>query len=172
LGNAYLRIRALHIVAHYPRVGFTLRNPLQEPVKRREHRFGLGLVELNRKERGGGLARNRHPLAAQAFRSERAARDHKRTVAVAETGAARQQRVSLRDMRVGGKGERGDVVKTFQSPAIERLDVLKDMLKTQMTSRDFLCGQPVKHEGVVRVRTVRKFQLQGLRGDGLDLSGG
>ena len=79
--------------------------------------------------------------------------DH-RPVTFADAAAAGHQRVLVLQVRIGVKRDRGDVVEAFQRFAIQGLDVAKRMRELHARHPDLVRCHAVKHEGIVRVRTV------------------
>jgi hypothetical protein len=75
-----------------------------------------------------------------------------RAVAVAHAGAAGQQRVERADVSIGVNADRGDVQLASRGQFVQRLDVAQNMLELEAARRNQFLGQPIKHEGIVRVR--------------------
>src|SRR5229473_7855099 len=57
-------------------------------------------------------------------------------------------------MGVGMNADRGNLELAAQSPAIQSLDILEFVKKTQLARIELIVGQRVKHEGIVRIGTM------------------
>src|SRR3990172_3765416 len=58
------------------------------------------------------------------------------------------------------KRDRRHLQSLFDRPAIERFDIAQDVLEFQLAGCDLAVGQSIKHECVVRIRTVSYVYLQ------------
>ena len=75
----------------------------------------------------------------------------------------RQQRVLVRDVRVGMKANRGDIVSFLVGRFVQGLNVFQNVLEFEIAGFNLVRREPVEHEGVVRIGRVRE-------GDGSCLS--
>ena len=81
-----------------------------------------------------------------------------RAVAVAHARAAGQQRVFVAHISVGVNADRRNIQFAARGAFVQRLDVLQNVLKPEAVRRNQFLRQPVKHEGVIRVRRMAKRQ--------------
>ena len=66
----------------------------------------------------------------------------------------RQQRVLVGDVSVGMKADRRDVVGSFASFFIQRLNIFQLMLEFQVAGFDLVRRQGVEHKRVIRIGRV------------------
>ena len=81
-------------------------------------------------------------------------RDDDRAVVVAHARAVRQQRVLVREVRVGVERHGGDLVLALERRAVQRLDVRQHLVDLDAAGVDVAARQAVEHERVVRIRAV------------------
>ena len=51
-------------------------------------------------------------------------------------------------------GDRGHLESALESPTVQSLDVLEDVLELEIPSLDLPVGESMEHKGIVRVRAV------------------
>ena len=76
-------------------------------------------------------------------------------VALADAASATHQRVAALHIRIGVKADGGDVEERFVlGAAVQGLDVAKGVREPVAGDANLVGSQAVKHEGIVRVRTM------------------
>ena len=87
--------------------------------------------------------------------------DH-RPVALAHAAAAAHQRVVVLDVGIGVKADRRHIVeRLFFGAAVQRLDIAQGMRELVSRHANLVRGQAIKHEGVIRVGTMRNGDFPG-----------
>ena len=88
--------------------------------------------------------------------------DHDGPVALAETGAAIEQYILFTQGGIRGEAQSRDVVSFLESGFVERLNIGKDVGVLVARGGQFMRGQGIKHEGVVRVGRMGQLDFTGL----------
>ena len=125
-------VRQLAFVNEQARVDRAVHHGLLNLVERHDLVLERRIVELQRQERGRQPAGHADLEALERSVARRPrhrlARDENRAVLVAHARAVRQQRVSIDQVRVRVKRDRGDFVAALERGAVQRLDVRQDLI--------------------------------------------
>jgi hypothetical protein len=65
-----------------------------------------------------------------------------------------EERVTIREIRIGVERDSGHLVRAVKGPLVQCLDVLQDVDELQIGIADLPRRQGVEHERVIRVRTM------------------
>jgi hypothetical protein len=79
--------------------------------------------------------------------------------------AMREDGVAVLHERIGVQGNRGHLETALESPLVQGLDVLEDVLERELAGIDDSCAETPEHERVVRVRTMPQSDEQGSEGN-------
>jgi hypothetical protein len=126
-------------------------------VERHHHMFDRWLIEARGQKCGRELARDGDGPAgerAAGIRGRGRTRDDARTVPVTDTGPVREQRVPIREVRIGVQRHRGDFELPAQRTLVQAFDVRQLVLVTPGARIDFPGGERPEHERVVGIRAV------------------
>ena len=111
------------------------------------------------KGRCGQFSLDRDFLPFQSLAAQFFGGDNDGSITLAETRAGGKENIPVGKIGIGVKGYRRDVVCPAGSFLVQALNVLQNMRKAEGARPDPLCGQPVKHEGIVGVGTVGEFEF-------------
>src|SRR3972149_145332 len=136
------------------RLGLSLLDRVEDPVKGDLNRVELTQAEAQREECSGQLSWNGNSLTAKLGGVEPVLRHEDRTIVPTDTRAVRQEGGAVRDVSngVGRNGRR--LESAFHPPAVQGLDPFKEVLEPKPAGVQSLLGEGVEHERIVRVRTV------------------
>ncbi len=151
--QALVLIRQLPLVDEQPRLCLAIEDGLLDLVERDNDVLEVGLVQPQREIRGCQRPRNRDAAALDGRRAA-GLRDDDRAVVVAHACAMGQERVLVREMRVGVKRHGGDFVRAVERGPIQGLDIGEHLLDDQTTGLDRPARETEKHERVVGVGAV------------------
>ena len=111
--------------------------------------------ECLEQERGGGeRARGADGLPAKFAERPVAAGDQNGSVPLSHAGTCPHDPVPVGDGAESVCGDGGHLQLGPDRPLVERLYVFEKVFDTDAGELHFAAGEPVKHEGIVRIRTV------------------
>src|SRR6185503_3037555 len=99
--------------------------------------------------------------AAEIILCHRRACHETRSVPVAHRCAMGQERIAVREVGVSMNGNSGDLELPQQGTLVQCLDILELVNVFDVINVDLSRGKRVKHECVVRIRTVREVNYVG-----------
>ncbi len=152
--QAHLAIGQLAFVDQQSRFVLPFLNIFENAVEVHHFVLHVGSEQPKRKKRRGQQTWNRDSLFCQHLRLHRLSGNDDRAVVVPHACAAGEQRVLVGHVGIGVEGDRRNFVLSFEGLAVERLDIVQQMNVVAVAGIDFVRCQRVKHEGVVRIRTV------------------
>jgi hypothetical protein len=88
------------------------------------------------------------------MQAERFACHHDRPVLPPHARTVREQCIFVSHIGVSVKGEGGHGESPLHCPAVQGLDILQDMAELQVACLELPCRKRIKHEGIVRIRTM------------------
>src|ERR1700683_2793063 len=119
--------------------------------------------ELQREIGSRKRARNRDAFFLDFTLGKRTRRDHHRPITFTHAPAAGHKRVQILNIRIGMKRNRRHIVDALPRFLVQGLNITKRVRETQYGDANLISSQPVKHEGIVRIRAVCDADLAHLR---------
>ena len=154
LHEPQLTVGDLSLMNQQADVCLSFKNSLRNLIERDLDQRRVADVEPEQQGRRRVLARDRDDALGQLARVDGLARDEDRAVALPHRGARVHHPVLVGDQEVRREGHRRDLELRRPRPAVERFDVLQDVLDRDAGDRHLARRERVEHERVVGVGAV------------------
>ena len=149
-----LTVGDLSLMNQQAHVCLSFKNSLRNLIERDLDQRRVADVETEQQGRRRVLARDRDDALGQLARVDGLARDEDRAIALPHRGARVHHPVLVGDQEVRREGHSRDLELRRARPAVERFDVLQDVLDRDAGDRHLARRERVEHERVVGVGAV------------------
>src|SRR5271157_5870488 len=131
-----------------------------DSIERDDHGFDLGSKEFEGEIGGGEFSGYGDASALNIVERERMAGHEHGAVTFANRASTGHQRVVLLKVGIRVKGDGCHVVEGFvYRLLVQRFDVGETVRELETGNADLVCGQSIKHEGIIGVRTMGNTDL-------------